>query len=385
MRKISKLRALLNQRSYRRVWPSLLFTLPLALLFMLLLIVKGTEGQRSKGTEEKKALCLCPLNLSFVHILGRSGWLVAMASVSPGCKTRLQWHLVRGAVRLGCLCPSEPVLEWFNPLKVEWQTIADRPLSREDRLKISDHLRIHPKAVSILQRDSVPSPLAEEGKKEKQILQAILARPEFQFNQLKREPVQWPSRYLNWFSWLLKKIALALSRIFGGRRKWLKASKTGPGLLAWLTNPWITYGLISALAIAMLVLLAKFGQSLTCNEKEGEALLQQGLLNLPDSLRESPGYWSKQADFLISQGKNREAFRSLYLALLVGFHRLNYIDFHRCRTNWNYLTHFRGDPQAKNLFQEMTQRFDLVWYGSHSPDPAEYQRYKQAIRGVLNV
>ena len=274
-------------------------------------------------------------------------------------------------------------------LKVEWQTIAVRPLSPEDRLKISDNLRIHPKAASILQRDSAPSPLTEEGKeegkKENQILQAILARPEFQYNQLKRDAVQWPSRYLNWFNWLLEKITLALARFFGGRRKWLKVSKTGPGLLAWFTNPWVIYGLISALAIAMLVFLAKFGQSLTCNEKEGQALLQQDVLNLPDSLRESPGYWFKQADLLISQGKTREAFRSLYLALLVGFHRLNYIDFHRCRTNWNYLTHFRGNPQAKNLFQEMTQRFDLVWYGSYSLAPAEYQRYKQAIRGALNV
>jgi hypothetical protein len=268
---------------------------------------------------------------------------------------------------------------------VEWQNL--RLLSQEDQLKISDRLRIHPEARAILRRDAVPAPLlGEEGKKERQILQSILARPEFQYNQLKRDPLQLPSRYLNWFYWLLRKVALLMERILGGRRKWLKVPKTGPGFLAWLANPWITYGLISSLAMVMLILLAKFGQSLTCNEKEGEALAQQqDLPDLPDSLWESPGYWSKQADLLISQGKTREAFRSLYLALLAGFHRLNYIDFHRCRTNWNYLTHFRGDSQARNLFQEMTQKFDQVWYGSHFLSSDEYLKYKQAIRGALNV
>jgi hypothetical protein len=312
----------------------------------------------------------------FDHLLKslESGWFDhLLKSLESGCFDHLLKSLESG---------------WFDHLKVRWQNL--RPFSpQKDQLRISDRLRIHPKAASILGRDSVSFPLAEGekgGMKEMQVLQAILARPEFQYNQLRKDQVQWPSRYLNWFYLLLKKITLLMEKVFGGRKKRFKVSKHRQGLLAWFSNPWVIYGLMSAMAITMLVLLAKFGQSLLGNEKEGETLpQQQGALNLPDSLRESPGYWSKQADLLISQGKTREAFRSLYLALLVGFHRLNYIDFHRCRTNWNYLTHFRGDQQARKLLQEMTQRFDLVWYGSHSLAQDEYQRYEQAIRGALNV
>ncbi|MEW5800700.1 MAG: DUF4129 domain-containing protein [bacterium] len=273
---------------------------------------------------------------------------------------------------------------WFHSPTLEWQNLCS--LSREDQLKRSDRLRIQPKIPLILERDSAPSLYAEEGKKERQVLQTILSRPEFQYNQIKKDPVQWPVRFLNWVFWLFKKMVRFTAKIFNTMGNWFRTSTVRPGLLSWVSNPWSVYALMAALAIAMLIILAKFGQSLICNQEEGEVLPpQHAALNLPDSLRESPGYWAGQADLFMSQGKTREAFRSLYLALLVGFHRLNYIDFHRCRTNWNYLIQFRGEQKAKVLFRELTHSFDLVWYGRHPLPQADYQRYRQAVRGVLNV
>ncbi|MEW6378438.1 MAG: DUF4129 domain-containing protein [bacterium] len=269
-------------------------------------------------------------------------------------------------------------------LPVTGNTVASLP--RHEQLEKSDCIRVHPKAALILQRDAVPPSLpAAKMERDRQILRAILARPEFQYNRLKKDPMRWTSRLMNRIFRLLEPIARFLGRLFGWRRNRLKMPAAWSGL-SWLFSPWTIYTLMAALAIVMLILLARSGQSLFSGQEEGETLPDRhDLFSLPDRLKDSPGYWYEQADLLMKQGRTREAFRGLYLALLLGFHRLNYIDFQRCRTNWNYLAHFRGDQQTRALFQELTARFDLVWYGRCSLAPDDYERYQKAIKGVLDV
>ena len=70
----------------------------------------------------------------------------------------------------------------------------------------------HPKAA--LKKDTLQFPSIDEEKKERRILQAILARPEFRYDQMKVDPVRLPARYTAWIHDLLKKIAHLMARLF---------------------------------------------------------------------------------------------------------------------------------------------------------------------------
>ena len=85
----------------------------------------------------------------------------------------------------------------------------------------------------------------------------------------------------------------------------------------------------------------------------------------PDhALSRPPEGWAHLADALAAKGEYREAVRNLYLALLSRLHRDGAIHYDETLSNWDYLRAFRGRPEVKAPFRELTRRFDFAWYGN---------------------
>lgn len=80
-----------------------------------------------------------------------------------------------------------------------------------------------------------------------------------------------------------------------------------------------------------------------------------------DALAYADAEWSAEAERLLRAGEARLAFRSLYLGLLSGLHARGRIVFAANRSNWQYVSAFKGEGREE--FAALTGLFDRVWYG----------------------
>ena len=91
----------------------------------------------------------------------------------------------------------------------------------------------------------------------------------------------------------------------------------------------------------------------------------------------------EQAVRLAQGGDHRMAFRAMYLALLSGLHSAGVIRYRRQQTNWAYVQSFDGPAARRELFVELTGRFDEVWYGLREPDDASFERLRGQVDTLL--
>jgi len=94
------------------------------------------------------------------------------------------------------------------------------------------------------------------------------------------------------------------------------------------------------------------------SREEIRSALEEG-----DALALDGSQWLNEAQHLAQAGEVRAVYRALYLALLSGLHRTGKIEYRRQRTNWTYVSRFRGSDQDRSVFSELTKLFDEVWYG----------------------
>ncbi|MHA7632606.1 DUF4129 domain-containing protein [Corallococcus sp. M7] len=104
----------------------------------------------------------------------------------------------------------------------------------------------------------------------------------------------------------------------------------------------------------------------------------------PDhALSRPPEGWAHLADALAAKGEYREAVRNLYLALLSRLHRDGAIHYDETLSNWDYLRAFRGRPEVKAPFRELTRRFDFAWYGNVPVSADGYTEFRAITAPLL--
>ncbi len=91
------------------------------------------------------------------------------------------------------------------------------------------------------------------------------------------------------------------------------------------------------------------------------------------------------ADELAAQGSFREAIRHLYLALLARLHRDGAIDYDPTRSNWDYLSTFKGPSGARSAFRDLTSRFDFAWYGNLDVTGAAWSSFRRRAEPLLDA
>ena len=90
--------------------------------------------------------------------------------------------------------------------------------------------------------------------------------------------------------------------------------------------------------------------------------------------------WRERAQSLLAQGRAREAIRCLYLASLARLDEANVLEFRRNETNWEHQRRLKrlGERARGISIDEITRRFDFVWYGHEVRLPEDYELFLAA-------
>ncbi|WP_223635225.1 DUF4129 domain-containing protein [Corallococcus sp. EGB] len=218
---------------------------------------------------------------------------------------------------------------------------------------------------------------------------SILARPEFQErpekapDEPKEEEV--PPAEPGWWRRFIDKLGEWLRDLFKNYDPKPPPQDTSVPLGGAVANALVAVLVALTLAVLgwVLVSLLKRKREDSGPALEVRTLDAAALANRPDhALSRPPEGWAHLADALAAKGEYREAVRNLYLALLSRLHRDGAIQYDVTLSNWDYLRAFRGRPEVKAPFRELTRRFDFAWYG-HVPVGADGYREFRALTAPL--
>ncbi len=192
---------------------------------------------------------------------------------------------------------------------------------------------------------------------EKDLLDRVLARPEFQW-----EPSQ-PSDLEKFIQGLVDNFLKLVARLLPdtielGGAPLLRYLLTGLGVLA----------LVLALAFALKDLLADL-----VPETELDPVVGAGDENLTSASA------MKRAQELSSGGDYRSAVRYLYLSALFLLEERGLLRYDRSLTNREYLRSVAHLPRLAKLLSQVVEIFDRVWYGYQPLDEATYLAYENQV------
>ncbi|MBN8466593.1 DUF4129 domain-containing protein [Corallococcus exiguus] len=222
-------------------------------------------------------------------------------------------------------------------------------------------------------------------------VRAILARPEFQERpekapaEPKEEEV--PPSEPSWWRRFIDKLGEWLRDFFKRNNPRPQSHDTALPLSGGAAANALVVMLVAlTLAVLGVVVVNVLRRK---REKSGPALEVStmdaaALAGSPDhALSRPPEGWAHLADALAAKGEYREAVRNLYLALLSRLHRDGAIHYDETLSNWDYLRAFRGRPEVKAPFRELTRRFDFAWYGNVPVSADGYTEFRAITAPLL--
>ncbi|QAT86872.1 hypothetical protein EJ065_5338 [Corallococcus coralloides] len=217
---------------------------------------------------------------------------------------------------------------------------------------------------------------------------AILARPEFQERpekapaEPKEEEVPPES---SWWRRFIDKLGEWLRDFFKRNNPQSRetALPVGGGAAATVLVVMLVALTLAVLGVVVVNVLRRkreaSGPALEVNTVDAAALAG----NPDHALSRPPEGWAHLADALAAKGEYRQAVRNLYLALLSRLHRDGAIHYDETLSNWDYLRAFRGRPEVKAPFRELTRRFDFAWYGNVPVGADGYTEFRAITAPLL--
>ena len=171
----------------------------------------------------------------------------------------------------------------------------------------------------------------------------------------------------SWTEWLRHGIAWCGDRIVdlwkALRDWWLGGKDSGKGG-SYAGALWWVGGSIAAV-VAVAVVLALRRRPLP---PSAARLITTGPLRDEDPISRPTAEWIAQARRLTAEGRQREAARAWYHAVLTGAFAAGHLQHRTGRTNWEYLLALPPALPWHGTFASLTQRFDRVWYGGLATD-----------------
>jgi hypothetical protein len=102
-----------------------------------------------------------------------------------------------------------------------------------------------------------------------------------------------------------------------------------------------------------------------------------------DALALKSAEWLDEAQRLAADQNFRMVYRALYLALLSGLHSAGKIDHNPNRTNWTYVQNYRGPGTERDLFSQLTDLFDRIWYGHKNAGSENLPKLREDVRILI--
>ncbi len=219
-------------------------------------------------------------------------------------------------------------------------------------------------------------------------LDEILHRPEFTAWRLRQDGrlPDLDNPYSERWAELIKKPFRAIRDFLewmfrGGSRSVFSPTRlSGDGLSIILKM--VAWVLVAAVVIFVGIVLVKImgstPQSVTVanvlSREQVQAAMESG-----DALALASAQWMDEARRLADEQDFRAVYRALYLALLSGLHSAGKIEHNRNRTNWVYVQHYRGPVSERDLFSELTELFDRVWYGRKVAEGSNLEQLRMDV------
>ncbi len=104
-----------------------------------------------------------------------------------------------------------------------------------------------------------------------------------------------------------------------------------------------------------------------------------------DPLSRETGAWERYARELAAAGREREAIRAWYHAVLVALFRRGLLHYRKGRTNWEYISALAPGHTWRARFIEMTRLFEREWYGRDRSSPEALEESEEMALGLLDV
>ncbi len=206
----------------------------------------------------------------------------------------------------------------------------------------------------------VPVPNGPDASAQLKVLDAILARPEFQYAPPATNPLaQIWTRLLTWSSEILE-------RFFPGAGGFLRSINLG-----------LAIGITAAAALVVIFLYIVRRAYREIVAETGEE--RHGM---PDGNALTADLALRQANELSGQGDNRAAVRYLYLSALLRLEERGLLKYDRSKTNREYLGALSEQPDVRSDLRSVVEVFDRVWYGFQEIEQQDFQRYAAQVANL---
>ena len=104
-----------------------------------------------------------------------------------------------------------------------------------------------------------------------------------------------------------------------------------------------------------------------------------------DPLSRATNEWERYAAQLAAAGRNREAIRAWYHAVLVALYGAAILHFRKGRTNWEYVATLSPSLLWRGSFIELTRRFENEWYGASESSAEALDDCSRRARTILSA
>jgi hypothetical protein len=145
----------------------------------------------------------------------------------------------------------------------------------------------------------------------------------------------------------------------------------------------LIFAIVGAILVAVLALAVR---AIALSRRK-PALSARAAAPAPDAdadpLSRSSGEWEDRARSLAAEGRFREAIRAWYHALLVNAFRAGVLHHRRGNTNREYARSLSPEVPYRATFGELTDRFDLEWYGRPESTPESLEVFAQQSQLLL--
>ena len=202
----------------------------------------------------------------------------------------------------------------------------------------------------------------------------------------------WIGRLADWFGERTKGLLKRAGDILGDIVRWVfgppKVKKSSNVDFADLGT--ILRGLLVVLCVAIVIALVYLIVKAFLKQPKVVTASVQTASAMPDLRDENVGAeqlpedgWLQLAADLTAKGELRLALRALYLASLAHLARRELIRLARFKSNRDYERELRRRarplPVLVETFGDCVGRFEQVWYGSHTADPAALADYRSKV------
>jgi hypothetical protein len=141
---------------------------------------------------------------------------------------------------------------------------------------------------------------------------------------------------------------------------------------------WIVYILAGATLLFILFVLVRTARPLFLRDRQSADAPAPSTKTEP----ETPEALLALAEARILAGNFRGAVQATFRWMLLTLHQANRLQYDPALTNREHLSRLRADPEVRAAFEELSLRFDHIWYGLRPVSPEEWTAFRASCQNL---